>query len=204
MRIPAWISFLLLAWGALSAIVIAFLAVALATGRDTKERDAEVAGAQVTATSTADATSIAKVQTVVAETTEQAYVNALQTLAAPTATPKPTRTPRPTPKPHYDLRLVSFSCTVEYGFIIVEGFVENVGGARLEDVEAVGIFSDANGTPISSSSALIDYRPLLPGQSSPYKVMDSYNPAMQGCSVQFKEFWGPAYRTDYSGTPLGQ
>jgi len=131
-----------------------------------------------------------------AENVRLATVAAQQTVAA-----QPTSTPRPTPKPYYDLKVISFSWYTEYGYAIVEGFVENTSGKTLEQVEAVANFYDANGTPITSGSALIDYEPLLPGQQSPYKVMARYNPAMTKCAVEFKEFWGGTFKTDYSAIP---
>jgi len=130
------------------------------------------------------------------EATVEARVHARETVEA-----KPTRTPRPTPRPHYDLKLVSFRWYQEYRYVTVEGFVENVSGKALESVEAVAIFTDASGTPFTSESALIDYDPLLSGQTSPFKIMARYNPAMDKCRVEFKEFSGGKFKTDYSALP---
>jgi hypothetical protein len=79
--------------------------------------------------------------------------------------------------------------------------LENVSGKSFESVEAVATFFDANGTPFTSESSLIDYDPLLPGQRSPFSIMARYNPAMETCRVDFKEFWGGAFKTDYSEVP---
>jgi hypothetical protein len=43
---------------------------------------------------------------------------------------------------------------------------------------------------ISSDDALIEYNPLLPGQSSPFKVMVRFNPAMKTYRVHFKDVLG--------------
>lgn len=111
-------------------------------------------------------------------------------------TPEPTRPP-PTRNP-YDLQLVSFSCErSSQSFQRVEGFVKNVSGEALEDVEAVVAFEDGDGVPFMSGSALIDYDPLLPGQSSPYTVIARYNPAISFCSITFREFLGGTLSTNY-------
>jgi hypothetical protein len=86
--------------------------------------------------------------------------------------------------------LVSASCGKQYGFIKCEGFVENISGERMENIEAVALFYDESGTPISSDSALIDYDPLLPGQQSPWSVIGTENPAITKWRIEFKEFWG--------------
>ena len=130
------------------------------------------------------------------QATAEAQVHARETVAA-----RPTSTPRPTPKPYYDLKLISRDCHKEYGYMTVEGFVENVSGKRLEDIEAVAVFYDADSTPIASESALIEYDFLLPGQQSPYTVMARDNPAIVKCGVEFKEFFGGKLKTDYSALP---
>jgi hypothetical protein len=38
---------------------------------------------------------------------------------------------------------------------------------------------------ITSNSSLITYNPVLAGQTSPFKVMKSHNPAMHSASVEF-------------------
>ena len=67
--------------------------------------------------------------------------------------------------------------------------------APIENVQAIAIFSDANGDFITSADALIDYRPILPGQSSPFKVMKSENPAMKSARMEFKQFAGGELKT---------
>ena len=43
---------------------------------------------------------------------------------------------------------------------------------------------------ITSDDALIDYNPILPGQTSPFKAMATENPAMRKASIDFKELMG--------------
>jgi hypothetical protein len=76
------------------------------------------------------------------------------------------------------------------GYYIVEGEVRNISGERLADVEAVASWYASNGTFITSDSALIDYNPIMPGQTSPFKVMSTANPEMDKYSVGFKTVLG--------------
>lgn len=94
-----------------------------------------------------------------------------------------------------ELALVSQSCSTEFGYITCEGFVRNISGAAIEDVAAVIIYLDENGTEVSSDKALIDYNPLLPDQGSPFKVMTRYNPAFKEARVEFQELFGGRIRT---------
>jgi hypothetical protein len=89
-----------------------------------------------------------------------------------------------------ELELVSYSWHIEYGYAILEGQVRNVSLQPLKNVTAVGSFYDANNGFITSSDALIAYNPVLPGQTSPFKVMASQNPAMKKAGVAFKHLMG--------------
>lgn len=93
------------------------------------------------------------------------------------------------------LELTSFSWSTEHGYATAEGMVKNISSAPIENVQAIAIFSDANGDFITSANALIDYRPILPGQSSPFKVMKSENPAMKSARIEFKQFAGGELKT---------
>lgn len=94
------------------------------------------------------------------------------------------------------LELVKSNWYTEYDYAIFEGQVKNISSLPLENVEAVVSFYDANNAFITSSDALIDFNPILPGQVSPFKVMKTLNPAMKKAGVQFKDLMGGtiAYR----------
>jgi hypothetical protein len=76
--------------------------------------------------------------------------------------------------------------------------VKNISSSPLDNVQAVAIFDDSSDNFITSGDALIDYRPILPGQSSPFKVMAPQNPAMKTCRVEFKKMFGSAIPTYHS------
>lgn len=81
-------------------------------------------------------------------------------------------------------------CDIEFGFVTVSGTVTNATQAPLRSVMAVASHYSSDGTFIRSDSALVEYDPLMPGQTSPYKVMSRYNPMMISCRVEFKLMFG--------------
>lgn len=136
--------------------------------------------------------------------TVEARIHARETAKArPTATPRltrtpaPTTTPRPTIAPPYKLALISASCTTrsDIGFSECEGFVKNISGRSMENVEVVVTWVDQNGTPQSTDEALIDFNPVLPEQESPWSTIGRYNPALTRFRVQFKELLGGSILT---------
>ncbi len=68
--------------------------------------------------------------------------------------------------------------------------MKNISNQPLRNIEAVVVFKTRGGDFITSGSALIDYNPLLPGQTSPFKVMATHNPEMNKASLDFKELMG--------------
>jgi tetratricopeptide (TPR) repeat protein len=91
-----------------------------------------------------------------------------------------------------DLELITWSWSTTAGGSYVEarGQVKNISGRSLRNVEAVVSFYDRNGNFITCSSALIEFNPILAGQTSLFTVMETYNPAMKKASVQFKFLMG--------------
>ena len=123
---------------------------------------------------------------------------------SPTPAPAPTSTSRPAPAtsprqpaakptpPANKLALLSArGYESEYGgYHYVEGQVQNISSTSLENVAAVATWYDKDGTFIKSDEALIDYNPILPGQTSPFKTISSGNPAMTRYTIEFKELLG--------------
>jgi hypothetical protein len=105
------------------------------------------------------------------------------------STPRPVSSPGRTELPvslDPQLELVRFNWSIEYGYAILEGQVRNISPRALQNVAAVASFYDTSGGFIGSADALIDYNPILPGQTSPFKVMRTENPAMKKAGVEFK------------------
>jgi hypothetical protein len=60
----------------------------------------------------------------------------------------------------------------------------------------VGTWYDKDGNFIKFDDALIDYNPILPGQTSPFKTISTGNPAMARYSVGFKTLFGGSLAMD--------
>lgn len=90
------------------------------------------------------------------------------------------------------LKLLAMNGVIEYGFLTVQGQVANTTNERLEHIQAVVSHFDSDGNFISSDSALIEYDPLMPGQTSPFRVGTRHNPAMKSYRIEFKYILGGA------------
>jgi hypothetical protein len=55
---------------------------------------------------------------------------------------------------------------------------------------AVGEFRTSSGELVKAEDALLDYDPILPGQTSPFKAGGTDNPAIQKCNLSFKYLFG--------------
>jgi hypothetical protein len=79
----------------------------------------------------------------------------------------------------------------------VNGQVTNVSDRPINNVMAYGTFSASNGDVINTSSALIDFQPIMPGQTSSFKVMAINNPLIRRCSVQMGKLFGGSLVVQY-------
>lgn len=98
-------------------------------------------------------------------------------------------------KANSDLELVRWSWSKDYSYVVAEGQVKNISQRRLERVEALVTWYDANKNFITSQSSLIEFNPIMPNQISPFKVTARHNPAMKSASIEFKFLFGEKIRT---------
>lgn len=84
-------------------------------------------------------------------------------------------------------------------YVEATGRVKNISGDSLKNVEAVVEFEDRNGQLVTTGSALIAYNPILPGQTSTFKVIETYNPAMKRAKISFKDLMGGSIATYSKG-----
>ncbi len=100
--------------------------------------------------------------------------------------------PAPSPKPKVEsqLLLLDWSWHNKRDYAIVEGQVKNISSQSLKNVQAVAQFYTAQKKFITSDSTLIDYNPILPNQTSPFKVYVRWNPEMKSASIDFKTLMG--------------
>ena len=94
-----------------------------------------------------------------------------------------------------DLVLLSSSGSDSYGYHQVTGEVQNISGRSLRNVEAVISWYSDSGQFVTTDSSLIEFNPLLQGQTSPFKVMTRSNPEMKKFTVAFKQFGGATLQT---------
>jgi hypothetical protein len=98
--------------------------------------------------------------------------------------------PRATEDLEPKLELVKSNWHTEYGYAIYDGQVRNITTEPLKNVTAVVSFYDKQQNFITSSEAIIQFNPILPNQKSPFKVMQTENPAMKLANVEFKYLMG--------------
>ena len=78
----------------------------------------------------------------------------------------------------------------EYGYHQVEGQVRNLSEDSLKNVSVLVTWHTKDDTFVTSDDTLVEYNPLLPGQTSPFKSMTRSNPAMAKYTVAFKYLFG--------------
>ncbi len=78
----------------------------------------------------------------------------------------------------------------QYNYAIAEGRVTNRTSENIDNLLAVVTYEDGSGNMITSDDALVDFRPLLPGQTTTFKVITSFNPSMKTASLLFRTFGG--------------
>lgn len=98
-------------------------------------------------------------------------------------------------EPNYQLELLSFKCYQQYDYYHIEGQVKNISDKSLKNVTALGTAYTEDDQFITSEDAIINYNPILAGQTSPFKIIMTYNPAMAKCQVDFKELIGGSIPT---------
>jgi hypothetical protein len=89
-----------------------------------------------------------------------------------------------------DLELVDWRWYNEHGYVKVEGRVKNISNSSLKNVTADVTFLTASKELVTSSEALIDFNPIMPGQTSTFSVIETYNPAMKSASITFRTLLG--------------
>jgi len=101
-------------------------------------------------------------------------------------------------KQGYLLALLSWHWSAsESNYAIVEGEVINLTEARLENILVTVSWYNIHGQFITSSSSHIDYKVLMPGQASPFKVYTPDNSQMSNAEIEFKKLFSGTIPTCY-------
>lgn len=83
-----------------------------------------------------------------------------------------------------------WSTSASGNFVEVDGEVRNTSSEAIESLLVTAEFRTSDGTFITSDDGFADYSPLMPGQSSPFKIMSRYNPQMATARLRFKTLFG--------------
>lgn len=103
--------------------------------------------------------------------------------------PAPPAAPVPEPE-NAKLELLSANAMTEYGYNKTNGQVRNISGANLENVSAVVTWYTKNDEFVRTDDALIDFNPILPGQTSSFSTIGRGNPEADLYTVEFKKLFG--------------
>lgn len=90
----------------------------------------------------------------------------------------------------FALETLGWSWRIEHGYLVAEGEIRNLRADPIKNLTAVVTFRTSDGKFVKSDSALVEYQPLMPGQTSPWKVLAPHNPVIAGASVEFKLLFG--------------
>ena len=99
---------------------------------------------------------------------------------------------RPSPKSAALLEVQRFRIYRSNGSAHMIGEVKNIGDKPVEDATAVGSFYDAYGNFVESHTAIIEYRPLPPGRTSPFEVLAPDNRTIVNGRVEFIDYFSRA------------
>jgi len=106
---------------------------------------------------------------------------------SPPATPKQSALPVPVAAPDIrPLELISRKCGKENTNVYIVGEVKNISSESMEKVMAVAMFRTKDGALVKSEEATIESNPILPGQTSSFKVGGTDDPAITDCFLSFK------------------
>ena len=103
--------------------------------------------------------------------------------------------PAPSPPPP-QLALLSTRGYEQSLFHQVEGQVRNISDRPLENVAVLVTWLTASDEFITSDECLIDFNPILAGQTSTFSCLVTTNPEMSQFTVQFKTLFGGSIATD--------
>jgi hypothetical protein len=78
----------------------------------------------------------------------------------------------------------------QHGYAIVEGEVTNISQSSIQNVQAVVRFYTSSDQFITSDTSLLEFNPILPGQTSPFKVYAQWNPEMRTARISFSQLFG--------------
>jgi len=95
------------------------------------------------------------------------------------------------------LTLTAFNWQVKgANFVEFEGQVTNNSEQPIRSLQALAEFYTADGQFITSGSTFMNINPLMPGQTTSFKGIESFNPQIDKVQIRFKTFNGEISFTD--------
>ena len=88
------------------------------------------------------------------------------------------------------LMLEDWSFQTESNFVTAIGRVTNMTDLPMENVQVVIQFFTSDGAFVKSGDALVEFNPILSGQTSPFTVIVSGNPEIATGTISFKTLFG--------------
>lgn len=97
--------------------------------------------------------------------------------------------------PRPQLEIQSWNCRIERRSIQIQGQVKNISNESLHSVRAIGSFFTGEGDFVKYADSFIEFNPILPGQTSNFRIRTSTDPTITSCQVTFGQLFGGSIRT---------
>lgn len=88
------------------------------------------------------------------------------------------------------LEILNWSWTKDEKYVEAVGQVKNISNDRLFNVQAVVGWFDKSDSLITYERSLVEFDPIMPGQTSPFKITARFNPMMDTAVLRFKQLGG--------------
>jgi hypothetical protein len=82
----------------------------------------------------------------------------------------------------------SWNCTTDRvsDFVTIRGEIKNATDSSIKGLEIVVTLRTADGTFVTSDDGMPDYETILPGQTSPFKLLIGHNPLVRTADLSLK------------------
>ena len=85
----------------------------------------------------------------------------------------------------YVLKLNGWHWEESYGYVKAIGSVKNISNKKIERLRVVVSWFDKDNNLITYDTSYVEYTALMPGQTTPFTIMESYNPRMKKAQINF-------------------
>lgn len=85
----------------------------------------------------------------------------------------------------YILKLNGWQWVKEYSYVRAKGSVKNISNKRIDYLKVIVSWFDKDNNLITYDFNYVEYTALMPGQTSPFSVSETYNPRMKKADINF-------------------